>query len=138
MTILIKNRNFSKEALFSASKSSGPGGQSVNKVNSKVELRFSISDSLLLSDEEKELIFEKLKNKINKKAELIVVSQSARTQIENKEIASNRLNEIISKALKKTKQRIATRIPRSVILKRLKSKKRISTNKNLRKPPEID
>ncbi len=75
----IQNRNFSSEAKFSASKSSEPGGQNVNKVNTKVELRFCILKSALLSDEEKKIVLEKLAHKINSEQELIVVSQSERS-----------------------------------------------------------
>lgn len=132
------NRNFSKEAQFSASRSSGPGGQSVNKLNTKVELRFKVSDSVTLSEDEKTRVLEKLANRINKEGELIIISQSARTQNANKEIACNKLNELIEKALFKKKKRIATKIPKSVIRKRLKDKKQTSINKNLRRPPEID
>jgi len=76
-------KDFTNELIISASKSSGPGGQNVNKVNTKVEVRLNIEDSNLLSDTEKALLFEKLANKINKLGELIVTSQSERTQLQN-------------------------------------------------------
>ncbi len=66
----LKNRNFENEFVYSTSRSSGPGGQNVNKVNTKVELRFSINNTMLLSDEEKELIFRKLAKKSTAKGKL--------------------------------------------------------------------
>ena len=138
MTTARQNRNFSSEAKFSASKSSGPGGQNVNKVNTKVELRFDIQRSILLLDDEKQLVFDKLANKINKEGELIVVSQSERSQIGNKEKAIEKLNHLIEQALQKDKKRIATKIPKSVIRKRLKDKKIHSEKKDSRKSPDIN
>jgi len=130
-------KDFTHELVISASRSSGPGGQNVNKVNTKVEARLSIEESNLLSDEEKVLLFEKLANKINKLGELIVVSQSERTQLQNKENAIEKLNLLIANALKVEKKRKKLRIPKSVKEKRLKNKKRTSEKKDKRKPPEL-
>jgi len=138
LTSIKQNRNFSSEAKFSASKSSGPGGQNVNKVNTKVELRFDVQNSILLTDEEKILVFRKTANKINKVGELIVVSQSERSQIGNKEKAIEKLNSLIEQALQKDKKRIATKIPKSVIRRRLKDKKINSERKDSRRSPEIN
>ena len=138
MTTDKQNRNFSSEAKFSASKSSGPGGQNVNKVNTKVELRLNITNSILLLEDEKQLVLKKLANKINKEGELIVVSQSERSQIGNKEKAIENLNTLIEQALKKDKKRIATKVPKSVIRKRLKNKKLNAEKKDSRKAPEIN
>ncbi|RKX81154.1 MAG: aminoacyl-tRNA hydrolase, partial [Spirochaetes bacterium] len=107
-------KDFKDELIISASRSSGPGGQNVNKVNTKVEVRLNITDSNLLSDEEKVLLFEKLANKINKLGELIVVAQSERTQLQNKEKAIEKLNLLIVNALKVEKKRKKLKIPRSV------------------------
>ncbi len=70
----LNTRKFENEFVYSTSRSSGPGGQNINKVNTKVELRFSILNSQLLSDDEKELIGRKLRNKINKDGELVLSS----------------------------------------------------------------
>jgi ribosome-associated protein len=132
------HRDFSSEAVFSASRSSGPGGQAVNKINTKVELRFSIANSLLLNEAEKAIVLEKLANRINNEGELLVVAQNDRSQLANKINAQEKLNELIESALKKEKKRIPTKTPRGVIEKRLKDKKIKSEHKNLRKPPELN
>ena len=72
----LQNRDFDKEILFSYSRSSGPGGQNVNKVNTRVELRFNVINSECLGYDEKKLLLEKYYNKINKEGELILISQS--------------------------------------------------------------
>ncbi len=130
-------KDFKDELSITASRSSGPGGQNVNKVNTKVEVRLNIADSNLLSDTEKALLFEKLVNKINKLGELIVVSQSKRTQLQNKEKAIEKLNLLISNALIVEKKRKKLKIPKSVKEKRLKDKKIKSEKKDKRKPPEL-
>ncbi len=130
-------KDFKDELSITASRSSGPGGQNVNKVNTKVEVRLNIADSNLLSDTEKALLFEKLVNKINKLGELIVVSQSERTQLQNKEKAIEKLNLLISNALIVEKKRKKLKIPKSVKEKRLKDKKIKSEKKDKRKPPEL-
>ncbi len=132
-----QTKDFTNELTISASRSSGSGGQNVNKVNTKVEVRLNITDSNLLSDEEKALLFEKLTNKINKLGELIVVAQSERTQLQNKERAIEKLNLLIANALKVEKKRKKIKIPRSVKEKRLKDKKLKSEKKDKRKPPEM-
>ena len=129
--------DFTKELIFTATKSSGPGGQNVNKVNTKVEVRLNIENSNILSDEEKELLLEKLLNKVNKLGELIVTSQSERTQLQNKEKAIEKLNNLIANALKVKKKRKKIKIPESVKEKRLKDKKLKSEKKDKRKSPEI-
>jgi len=84
---MIQGRDFDKEFVFKTSRSSGAGGQNVNKVNTKVELRFNITGSQILTDEEKELLFLKLGNKINGEGELSIVAQGERSQMQNKEKA---------------------------------------------------
>ena len=130
-------KDFKDELSITASRSSGPGGQNVNKVNTKVEVRLDIAGSNLLSDTEKTLLFDKLANKINKLAELIVVSQSERTQLQNKEKAIEKLNLLIASALKVEKKRKKSKNPKSVKEKRLKDKKLKSEKKDKRKPPEL-
>ncbi len=129
---------FTEEMAFSTSRSGGPGGQNVNKVNTKVELRFNIYDSSLLSDEEKEVLTGKLKNKINNKGELILVSEKYRTQLKNKEEVIEKFFALIKEALTPRKKRIPVKPTKASIEKRLESKKIQSDKKKNRKMPEID
>lgn len=124
-----------EELVFQAVRSSGPGGQNVNKVNSKVELRFNIQASLALSEEEKIILLQKLKNKINKTGELILVDQTDRSQLRNKQKATAKLFLILEKALVKPKKRLSTKPSRSSIERRLESKRVQSNLKALRQDP---
>lgn len=129
---------FEPELQFSASRSSGPGGQHVNKVNTKVELRFNISESPLLTEEEKTILLQKLKNKINKDGELIIVSQEDRSQYKNKEAAIEKFLDMLKKALTPIKKRRPSRPTRASKEKRLEGKKLVSVKKIQRKKPDID
>ena len=129
----LKIRNFANELIFSATRSSGPGGQNVNKVSTRVELRFDLSKTLLLTEEEKETISKKLKNKISKESELILVSQSERTQLMNKTAVTEKFYDLLSKALTKPKKRTATKPSFSSKIKRLEEKKNRGMVKKLRK-----
>ncbi len=129
----ISDRNFIPELEFKMSRSSGPGGQNVNKVNTKVELRFDINKSLLLSEEEKEKIFLSLKNKINNDGILIIVTQETRSMFKNKEICLKKFYEQLENVLKVEKERKKTNIPLKYIERRLKSKKQNSEKKDRRR-----
>lgn len=129
-------KQLEQEITFSATRSSGPGGQNVNKVNTQVELRFSVKYSGLFSDVEKDRIFLKLKNRINSEGELIVTSQTGRSQLDNKEKALEKLFELIEKALTIQKKRLKSAPTYASRLKRLESKKNQALKKQLRKPPE--
>ncbi len=122
-------RGFEKECILRTSRSSGPGGQNVNKVNSKVELRFNIIQSNILSHNEKQILLNKLTAKLNAEGELIVVSQEYRSQLQNKEAALNRFYTIIRIALTPVKKRKATRPSRRSIEKRLEKKKQHASKK---------
>ncbi len=131
--VSINDRDFSPEWNFTSSKSSGPGGQNVNKVNTRIELRFDINKSKLLSEPEKEAILKMLGNKINHAGELIIVSQSSRSQLKNKEECITKSYHLLANALEKPRQRKATAPTRSSIAKRLERKKHLSEKKRLRK-----
>lgn len=125
------------EVQFSASRSGGPGGQNVNKVNTKIELRFPVQDSAVLDDVQKQLIFSKLKNRINNDGELIITSSAARTQWKNKEKATQKFFELIEKALTRHRKRKKTQPTVASRLKRLENKKKQGQKKIFRKPPEL-
>jgi len=120
------------EIEFQFSRSSGKGGQNVNKVETKVEIRFNIDRSKAFSNEEKEKIKKSLANRINKEGDLMVVSEEKRNQLENRRIALERLDEMIKEVLKPEEERISTKPSKSVRERRLKEKKIISKKKKLR------
>lgn len=120
------------EFKFHFSRSSGPGGQNVNKVNSKVELRFNIDQSPILNDEQKEKIKLKLSAKTNQEGELIIVSQEKRSQVQNKELAIEKFYMLLNKALTPRKKRLRTKATQASKEKRLKNKKQHSEKKNRR------
>ena len=120
----LQERDFESELQFQASRSGGAGGQNVNKVATKVELRFHVQQSELLTEEEKALVQEKLANRISNEGYLQVVCQTERTQLRNKELCINRFYELLRQALTRQNKRTATRPTRSSVKQRLESKKR--------------
>lgn len=129
----LKSRNIESEFTYSASRSSGPGGQNVNKVSTKVELRFNLLLSSSFSENEKEMLFRKLKNKINKEGELLIISQSESSQLLNKSIVIKKFYALVSKALTIPKKRKSTRPTFSSKIKRLERKRNRGITKKLRK-----
>ena len=125
--------NFSREVFFKTARSGGKGGQNVNKVETMVEAWWQVDNSLLFSPEEKELLKEKLKNKINKEGFLMVRCSESRSQLENKEIAFEKLKALVAKSLIIPKKRKPTSVPKSVVEKRLESKKIEGLKKQLRR-----
>lgn len=130
--VQLKERNFEKEFRFRTSRSSGAGGQHVNTTETKVELIFSVADSVLLNQKEKEIILNKLKKYINEQGELRLSSSKSRSQSTNKELAIKRFYTILEKAIKKEKKRIPTKMPKEVKDVILKSKKLHSQKKSER------
>jgi len=125
------------ELSFKAVRSSGAGGQNVNKVSSKVVLTFDLNNSQSLSEEEKERSQKKLKSKLTLDGILILNCDEDRSQLKNKEIVIKRFLELIEKSLVTPKERKATKIPKSVIEKRLKDKSSTSEIKQNRKKPDL-
>jgi ribosome-associated protein len=123
------------ELAITAMRSSGPGGQHVNKVSTKIELRFNVPESKILTDQQKLLLLDKLRNKLTDVGDLIVISQATRSQSSNKELALIKLYEIIAKALKPDRKRIQTKPTSLSKLKRLDEKKIVARKKENRKPP---
>ncbi len=129
----IKERIFEPEIEFSASRSSGPGGQNVNKVNSRVTLRFDISNSQLLEEREKAILLKKLQPKLTTEGVLIIDAQEKRSQLQNKAIAVDKFYETLEKAFRKRKRRIATKPSKNAVKKRLENKKQHGEKKANRK-----
>ena len=127
-----------KELSFKAIRSSGAGGQHVNKTASKVEVTFSVSNSEAISDREKIRVTEKLKNRITSEGNIILQSGRTRSQHKNKAIVIKRLIDLIEKSLIKAKPRRKTKPSRGSIEKRLTSKRNQALKKNNRKNPKID
>ncbi len=126
------------ELSFKAVRSSGSGGQHVNKVATKVELYFDLENSSVLTEEKKEKLKEFLRKKLNKDGILILQCSQTRSQLKNKELVIKKFFELIEKGLKEQKKRIPTKVPKSVIKKRLAKKQQIAKKKANRKKPEID
>lgn len=126
-----------KELKFKAVRSSGAGGQHVNKVSSKIELTFDLKNSSGFTDEEKELLSNNLKTKLTKENLILLNCAESRSQHKNKEIVIERFLKIIVNGLKIPKKRKATKPSKSSIKKRLEKKKKQAYKKALRNKPEI-
>ena len=120
------------ELTFTTSRSSGPGGQNVNKVNSKVTLKFDVLHSSVLSQEQKELITKKLATRITTEGKLVLTSQENRSQIQNKEDVLSKLNDLLIKVFTLRKVRKATKPNKAAKHAREKSKKLRSEKKQWR------
>ncbi len=132
-----QKENIAKEFNYSASRSSGPGGQNVNKVNTRVELRFNIPASEFLNEQQKQILQSKLKNRVNTEGELVLNSGSERSQWRNKTKVTDKFFQLIEKALTPAKQRVKTKPTAASRLKRIESKKKTAQKKQWRKPPSL-
>lgn len=130
--------NLIKELKFKAVRSSGAGGQHVNKVSSKIELIFDLQNSVELSSEEKELLSKNLKPKLTKDNILLLNCDESRSQHKNKEIVIKRFLEMISNGLKVPKKRKTSKPTKSSIQKRLEKKKKLAYKKAFRKKPALE
>nr|WP_314896163.1 alternative ribosome rescue aminoacyl-tRNA hydrolase ArfB [uncultured Flavobacterium sp.] len=126
------------ELSFKAVRSSGAGGQNVNKVSSKVVLTFDLKNSQALTEEEKLLLETKLSSRLTTDLVLILNCDEDRSQLKNKEIVIKRFLEIIKNGLIVPKERKPTKIPKSVIRKRIKDKKNVSEIKKARRKPDLN
>lgn len=126
------------ELNYKAVRSSGAGGQNVNKVSSKVVLTFALDKSEALDDNEKALLFLNLSSRLTNDAVLILNCDEDRSQLKNKEIVTKRFLQIIKNGLLVPKERKATKIPKSAIRKRITNKKNTSKLKISRKRPDLD
>jgi len=119
-------------------RSSGSGGQNVNKVSSKAELYFDLENSQVFNDEEKQKLSEFFNNRLTKDGVLILASDESRSQFRNKALVTRRFLDLIEEGLKEEKLRVPTRVPRRVKKKRLKNKRINADKKANRKPPKLD
>ena len=126
-------KNFEHELSYKTSRSSGSGGQNVNKVETSVTVLWKVEDSTVFTESEKERILLKLKNKINAEGILQTTVSESRTQLQNKKIATEKIQELVNKSLIVPKKRIATKPSRAKVEKRLESKKKLSEKKENRK-----
>jgi ribosome-associated protein len=129
----ISKTDLQKEVVYKASRSGGKGGQNVNKVATKVELLFDIGSSALFTDDEKQLLLEKLQSRLNRDGFVQVVSEEERSQYMNKEKALEKLHLILAKGLFRPKKRKATKPSKAMIEARLENKKLQSAKKAGRK-----
>ena len=125
--------NIISEVLFQTARSGGKGGQNVNKVETMVEGRWQVANSALISEEQKQVILEKLASKITTDGYLLVKSQTERTQWGNKEQVIKKMNLLVAHALIKKKSRIATKVPKVIKEKILEKKKQKSSVKETRR-----
>ncbi|RQO30187.1 aminoacyl-tRNA hydrolase [Taibaiella sp. KBW10] len=125
--------DFSSEIKYKTARSGGKGGQNVNKVETMVEARWNIIDSRLFPDEAKAKLFESLANHINGEGILVVKSSESRSQLENKEIVTKKILQIVHKCLVPKKKRVATKPSKATVEKRLDHKKQQAERKQSRK-----
>jgi ribosome-associated protein len=126
------------ELNYKAVRSSGAGGQNVNKVSSKVVLSFDLKISQALTEEEKTLLETNLSSRLTADSILILNCDEDRSQLRNKDIITKRFLELVKKGLIVQKARKVTRVPKSAIRKRIKNKKNTSQLKQSRRNPDVD
>lgn len=124
-----------QEIVYRAIRSSGAGGQHVNKVSSKIELRFNLENSNALNESEKERLQNKLQSRLTQNGEIVLQCGESRSQHRNREMVTDRLFTLLQEGLKKKKIRKKTKLPKAAKLKRLKEKKKHSEKKAARKNP---
>jgi ribosome-associated protein len=120
------------EIVFTSSRSSGPGGQNVNKVNSKVTLQFDVRGSSILTQEEKDIITQKLDSRLTRDGILLLTAQDKRSQLQNKESVVEKFDKLLVKTFEKRKKRKPTKPTKGAIQKRIKTKKQLSEKKKWR------
>ena len=126
------------ELNFKAIKSSGPGGQHVNKTASKIELSFNVLNSKILTEDQKKLLVKNIANRLTKDGILILQCDDNRSQHKNKEIVIKKFLQLVEKGLTIPKKRKPTKPTKASVKKRLENKKNVSIKKHSRKKPDLD
>ena len=126
-------KNFTNELTYKTSRSSGAGGQNVNKVETSVTVMWNIAGTEFFKEEEKELIALKLKNRINLEGILQLTVSESRTQLQNKKISTDKILDLVNKSLVKPKLRKPTKPSKRQVEKRIQAKKQLSEKKENRK-----
>jgi ribosome-associated protein len=134
----MNKENIIKELNFKATRSSGAGGQHVNKTSSKIELSFDLANSNSFNENDKNILKAKLASKLTKENVLILFCEETRSQHRNKDLAIKRFLNLIKTNLIRPKKRRTTKPSKGAIKKRVETKKRTSVKKALRKKPKID
>jgi ribosome-associated protein len=130
-----KRQDFKHELIFITSRSSGPGGQNVNKVNSRVTLKLDVLRSTVLSPTQKEVILKRLASRISNDGILAINAQDSRSQMQNREAATLKLEQLLKRAFTPLKTRRATKPGKAARQKRTKEKKLHSEKKKWRQKP---
>jgi ribosome-associated protein len=125
--------NVLPEITFTATTGGGPGGQHVNKVSTKVTLRWSVQESAIVSDEQKAVLLSKLANKLTKEGELLLSSHESRSQLKNKEEVIRKLSSLIRQAFERKKARKPTKPGKAAVQRRIDAKKKLSEKKKWRR-----
>ena len=131
----ISNQKLLNELVFEASRSSGPGGQNVNKVNTRITLKWDVIHSSVLTTEQKELIRERLSARITRSGFLLITAQDKRSQLQNKEEALRKLEQLLTRSFAPRKIRRATKPGKAAVQKRINEKKIRSEKKQWRQKP---
>lgn len=126
-------KSLASEFVYTTSRSAGPGGQNVNKVNSKVTLRFDVQGSRILDEEQKSRILFALSSHINKEGVLVLHADNSRSQLSNKEIVNEKFNHLLLRAFQKKKKRKPTKPTKAARQKRIDAKKRRGEKKQWRR-----
>ncbi|MFN5170159.1 MAG: alternative ribosome rescue aminoacyl-tRNA hydrolase ArfB [Cyclobacteriaceae bacterium] len=129
---MIQAQQLFPELTFTTSRSGGPGGQNVNKVSSKVTMRWPVADSTLLTPEQKALLLARWRSRLTTAGELLLSSQESRSQAENKALVIDKLNHLLAQAFTPRKARKATRPTKAAKKRRVDAKKRHSEKKKWR------